>query len=377
MASADGADSTLASKSVFLTGFPGFLGSELVARLLERYADDVTIRCLVQPKYRALAEERAVELEGGTPERIELHEGDITESDLGLGAAYDDLADDAVEVYHLAAVYDLGVAREVGMAVNVEGTKNVLDFAESCPDLERFQYVSTCYVSGRHDGVFTHEDLDVGQEFNNYYEETKFLAEVEVQRRMDAGLPATIYRPAITVGDSRTGQTQKYDGPYYILRLLDSLPANLGVVPAFGNPRDYEVNVVPRNFVVDAIDRLSGLDASEGEVYQLCDPNPPTVAGMLRTFEDATGEEIRSVGLPRASADLLRRSLDGVPGLADLLGVEPEVLRYFVHPTSYTSQNAIRDLRGTGVGCPAFESYADALVDFYRAHPEISPEAMV
>ncbi|HMB50779.1 MAG TPA: SDR family oxidoreductase, partial [Natronoarchaeum rubrum] len=199
--------------TVFLTGFPGFLGSALVERLLDR---DRRVACLVQPKYREDAERRAAELAGDDwEERIDLYEGDITEPEIGLDA--DDrehLQDACDEVFHLAAVYDLGVSRAVGEAVNVRGTEHVLDFAAGVSDLRRFQYVSTCYVSGRHDGVFTHEDLDVGQEFNNFYEETKFLAEVAVQRRMDAGLPATIYRPAITVGDSRTGRTQKYDGPY-------------------------------------------------------------------------------------------------------------------------------------------------------------------
>ncbi|UPV76612.1 SDR family oxidoreductase (plasmid) [Halorussus limi] len=373
-AAADGA-----SRSVFVTGFPGFLGSELVARLLDRYPPDVAIRCLVQPKYRDLAEERAAELTEGSPDRIELSEGDITESDLGLGGDYDALAADAVEVYHLAAVYDLGVARDVGMAVNVEGTRNVLDFAERAPELRRFQYVSTCYVSGRHDGVFTHRDLDVGQSFNNHYEETKFLAEVEVQRRMDEGLPATVYRPAIAVGDSETGATQKYDGPYNVLRLLDRQPtvrAGVGVVPVFGDPRDYEVNVVPRDFVVDAIDRLSRRDDSAGEVYQLCDPNPPTVAGMVRAFGDALGVRVFRVPMP-GGATLARRALESTPGLASALGVQPAVLDYFVHPTSYTCQNAVRDLRGTGVSCPPFEEYADRLVRFYRDHPDVSADAMV
>ncbi|WP_337250854.1 SDR family oxidoreductase [Halorussus caseinilyticus] len=325
------------AESVFLTGFPGFLGSELVARLLDRYPEDVPVRCLVQSKYRDLAERRAAEIEGrkrdgernrerdprdgadeSAPSRVELYEGDVTESDLGLGDDYADLQADAVEVYHLAAVYDLGVAREVGMAVNVEGTRNVLDFAAGCPALRRFQYVSTCYVSGRHDGVFTHRDLDVGQTFNNHYEETKFLAEVEVQRRMDDGLPATIYRPAITVGDSETGETQKYDGPYYLLELLGRqsalLPgANVAAVPTFGDPRDYEVNVVPRDFVVEAIANLSARDDSAGEVYQLCDPNPPTVAGMVRTFAAATGTRILRVPVP-GGASLARRSLDAIPG---------------------------------------------------------------
>ncbi|MFC4451598.1 SDR family oxidoreductase [Halorussus aquaticus] len=383
------------SRSVFLTGFPGFLGSELVARLLDRYPEGVPIRCLVQSKYRDLAERRAAEIgrDRDGADRVELYEGDITDPDLGLGEAgadsnadpsgepangdlYADLQRDAVEVYHLAAVYDLGVSREVGQAVNVEGTRNVLDFAEGCPNLGRFQYVSTCYVSGRHDGVFTHEDLAVGQSFNNHYEETKFLAEVEVQRRMDEGLPATVYRPGIAVGDSQTGRTQKYDGPYFVMNLLRRQPRGVGVLATFGNPHSYEVNVVPRDFVVDAIDYLSAREDSAGEVYQLCDPSPPTVADMMRAFGDATGRRILRVPLP-GGVGLARRSLEAVPSLADALGVEPAVLDYLAHPTSYTSQNAVRDLHGSGIACPPFESYVDALVAFVRENPGISTEAMV
>ncbi|WP_115864868.1 SDR family oxidoreductase [Halorussus litoreus] len=377
-------------ESVFLTGFPGFLGSELVARLLDRYPEDVPIRCLVQPKYREAAQRRADDLnsryrnsstrggaDSSAPPRVELYEGDITESDRGHGGDYDDLQRDAAEVYHLAAVYDLGVSREVGMAVNVGGTRNVLDFAEGCPDLRRFQYVSTCYVSGRHDGTFTHRDLDVGQSFNNHYEETKFLAEVAVQRRMDEGLPATIYRPAITVGDSRTGRTQKYDGPYNVLRLLRrqaSLPGP-SVVPTYGDPNDFEVNVVPQDFVVDAIATLSGMETSAAEVYQICDPNPPTVAEMTRSFAAALGQRVVRVPVPGGPGPT-RWTLENAPGLASALGVEPAVVDYFAHPTSYTASNATRALRGTGVACPPFGSYVDRLVAFFHEHPDVSADPM-
>ncbi|USZ70149.1 SDR family oxidoreductase (plasmid) [Halorussus salilacus] len=354
--------------SVFLTGFPGFLGSELVARLLDRTA--LPIRCLVQDRYRDLAESRAAEL--ADPDRVELHTGDITEDDLGLGNDYDDLRADAVEVYHLAAVYDLGVPRDVGMAVNVEGTRNVLDFADGIGDLRGFHYVSTCYVSGRHDGTFTHRDLDVGQSFNNHYEETKFLAEVEVQDRMDDGLPATIYRPAITVGDSKTGATQKYDGPYHVLGLLARQP-RVAILPVFGDPGAYEVNVVPRNFVVDAIDHLSAREDACGEVYQLCDPNPPTVAEMVRAFGDALDKRVLAVP---SSLGVSRFALESSPRLERALGVEPAALDYFVHPTSYTCENAARGLHGSEVRCPPFRSYVDELVEFYRSHPEISSDAM-
>jgi len=353
--------------SVFLTGFPGFLGSALVSRLRER---DEDVHCLIQSAYREQAESRAESIAGAEwDDVIHLHEGDITESNLGLDAdTYDELQDASSEVFHLAAVYDLAVDREVGMAVNVDGTKRVLDFAEGA-DLRRFQYVSTCYVSGRHDGVFRESDLDVGQSFNNYYEETKFLAEKAVQERMDE-IPTTIYRPAIAVGDSNTGETQKYDGPYYVLRwmLRSGKITPLPFVPGSG---DAELNVVPRNFVVDAIDHLSALDDSEDTVYQLCDPNPPTVPEMTELLADATN----TTPLPiPASRGLTKRLLRTEWG--QKTGVLPESVDYFTHPTTYVCPNTHRDLAGSGIVCPPFESYVGTLVEYVREHPEIDSAAM-
>lgn len=253
----------------FLTGFPGFLGSALVERLLERGDEQIT--CLVQPAYREEARRRRrslTEAAGVEAGRVRLVEGDITDPDLGL----DDPASLRAAtrtVYHLAAVYDLGVEHRLAERVNVDGTEHVLAFAERA-GVDRLHYVSTCYVSGRHDGAFTHADLDVGQSFNNHYEATKFAAEVAVQERMAAGLPATIYRPAIAVGDSQIGATQKYDGPYYLLALLRRQP-RIAVAPAPAKPTT--MNVVPRDFVVDAVAALSARADTVGEVYQLCNPH--------------------------------------------------------------------------------------------------------
>ena len=110
------------------------------------------------------------------------------------------------------------MTRDVAVRVNVDGTRNVLEALERSPLLTRLHYFSTCYVSGRHPGPFGEDDLEVGAPFNNYYEETKNLAETEVRRHMSAGMPATIYRPSIVVGDSRTGETQKFDGPYFVMQ---------------------------------------------------------------------------------------------------------------------------------------------------------------
>src|SRR5438876_11477792 len=140
-----------AMPTLFFTGYPGFLGSELLPRLLRR-DPGATALCLVQPKFAALARERARPL----GERVRLVEGDIT-------SAIDASPDDVTEIYHLAAIYDLAVPRDLGMRVNVDGTCHVLDFAERCHALRRFEYVSTCYISGYYSGVFRETDLDLGQ----------------------------------------------------------------------------------------------------------------------------------------------------------------------------------------------------------------------
>lgn len=363
--------------SVFLTGFPGFLGSQLVERLLARYGRDTVVNCLVQRAYVGQAEAKKQAIEGQRPQwagRICLVEGDITAPDLGLGDRYEQLARETSEIYHLAAVYDLGVKRPLAMRVNVDGTRNMLAFAQAAGDaLTRFQYVSTCYVSGTYRGEFTERDLIKGQRFNNYYEETKYLAEVDVQRRMLDGLPCSIYRPAVVVGDSRTGETQKFDGPYYLIGLMRKLPV-VAFVPVLRNPKKYEFNIVPRNYVVDAIAYLSAQEKSLGKVYQLCDPHPPTVDELI----DLVGRAVdrRVVRLP-ATETLARQALDKIGPLRKWTGVEPRTVHYFEHPARYRCEQTLDDLDASGIWCPPVASYIDTLVAFMKAHPEISPRAMV
>jgi thioester reductase-like protein len=347
----------------FFTGFPGFLGSALLSRLLRRTDDRLV--CLVQPHYREQAESRA---DGLTDDanvgrnRIRLVEGDITDPELAVDD-YESLQRDARVVYHLAAVYDLGVERQLAERVNVDGTRHVLDFAVGA-DVERFHYVSTCYVSGRYDGTFTHDDLNVGQSFHNHYETTKFEAERLVQAEMSEGFPATIYRPAIAVGDSRTGETQKFDGLYYLLKLvLRQWP--VAVVPVPLRPAATRLNVVPRDFVVDAMVAISAREESVGEVYQLCNPHPPTIGDLVRTLGRASGRRVIPV---RGTTKLSRIATERLPGVADELGIEPAALAYLSQPTTYSGENTRAALAGTDVRCPLFSSYADVLADYAREH---------
>ena len=359
--------------TILFTGFPGFLGSELLPRVLGRMTDAEAV-CLVQPKYTALAQSRLAELVARTPGlagRVRIVEGDIAQPGLGLGAAAP-LAADVVELFHLAAVYDLSVGRDLAMRVNVEGTAHTLALAARCPRLRRFQYVSTCYVSGRFPGTFTEEMLEEGQPFNNSYEETKYLAEVAVRRAMAEGLPATIYRPAVVVGDSTTGATQKYDGPYFAMQWLLRQP-KVALMPVVGDPRATRFNVVPRNFVVDAISWLSGRPASLGCTYQLADPAPLTIDELLTELGRRTGRTLIRLPLSRGIAKLL---IDKVPGVYALLRIPSSAIDYFVLPTTFSTTNARRDLAPSGIACPRFPEYADRLVRFMREHPEVGAAAM-
>jgi thioester reductase-like protein len=358
----------------FFTGFPGFLGSELLPRVLERVPGSEAV-CLVQPRFAALARERAEELARRSPAlagRIRIAKGDITLPGLGLDGA-GALRERVAAVWHLAAVYDLSVPREVGMRVNVDGTRNVLDFARGCPGLERLHYVSTCYVSGRWAGEFGEDDLERGQRFNNFYEETKYLAEVEVRRAVREGLPAVVYRPAVVVGDSATGATQKYDGPYYVVRWLLRQPRALALLPVVGDPRRFVFNVVPRDFVVDALAWLSARPDAVGRTYALADPDPLTVDAMIRVLGRATRRRVVRVPLPRRVA---RGAIEHVPGVYRLMGIPAPAVDYFVHPTRYGTAAARAGLAGSGIRVPRFTEYADRLVRFVREHPEVGSAAM-
>ena len=357
-----------------MTGFPGFLGSALLGRLLARRpgADAV---CVVQEQHLGAARVRLSQIEateGHVTGRVRLVVGDITLPGLGLTDADRRLLGDVTEVWHLAAVYDLTVGEELARRVNVGGTERVLELCQDLANLTRLHHVSTCYVSGRYDGTFGEDDLDVGQTFRNHYESTKFEAELLVQRATAGGLPATIYRPGIVVGDSRTGATQKYDGPYFLATFLRrQLP--LAVVPAVADPDRVRFCLVPRDFVVEAMDRLSLLEQSRGRTYALTDPDPPTARQLVDTFASRLGRRVVWVPLPL----LLTRVAISLPLVGRLSGLPAEALEYFASPTTYDTTHTQTDLAGTDVSCARFEDYADRLVDFMVEHPELDSAAMV
>jgi len=355
--------------AVLMTGFPGFLGSSLLPGILAK-REGSSVVCIVQARHMDTAKAKLAEIQAAHPhtaDRVHLVEGDITVPGLGLS---DSDPDGVNEVWHLAAVYDLSVPEDIAKRVNITGTENVLQFCRERSNFRRLQYVSTCYVSGDYDGEFTEDMLEEGQEFQNHYEETKYEAERLVRAAIADGLPATIYRPGIVVGDSRTGETQKYDGPYFVADYMKRLP---GVVFLPNVDKSVMASLVPRDYVIAAMDALSVLDRSEGKTYQLTDPNPPSAREVAEIFGKHLGK--RMVWLP-IPVSVVRGLLDTVPGMELLTGLPAETLDYFAFPTTYGTRHTVADLEGTGVSCPRFRDYADKLLDFMADHPEFDSKAM-
>lgn len=364
---------------IFLTGFPGFLGKEILPRLLQRDLNTQAI-CLVQDRFMQQAKDALKELNKRYPNidinsKVELVVGDITDPLLGLGDSYSTYAQKVTSVYHFAAVYDLDVKKELAYKVNVGGTQHILDFCEKCPNLERHHYVSTCYVSGNYKGLFKETDLEKGQTFNNFYDETKYHAEVLVKKAMIAGMPTTIYRPAIVTGDSKTGETQKYDGPYFMLKWLMRFP-RVGIFPTIGKGIKNTMNIVPRDFIIDAITALSGMKESLGKTYNLADPKPLTIEKLGEAMGKSIGRIIIKTPLPvngKQAVWLFKK----LPFIPEFMGLPTMSVTYFDHHTDYDTTESSKDLASVGIICPNYADYLDNIVRFLKANPTISSKAMV
>jgi thioester reductase-like protein len=343
-----------------VTGFPGFIGRRLVAALLEEQADR-RVAALVEPRMLEMAQQVADRID---PERIELIAGDITDRRLGLAPAdYDRLAGDVRRVFHLAAIYDLAVPVEAAQRVNVDGTGNVLDFCLAAKDLERLAYVSTAYVAGNRTGVVYEHELVMGQEFKNHYESTKFQAEVWVRDELER-VPTTILRPAIVVGDSHTGETEKFDGPYYILRALSRSQRMGQPMPQFGRS-GAAFNVVPVDYVVAAMLAAAGDPATLGQTLHLVDPDPLSAHELVELLSQLyAGRGTRW----RVPAGLVERSLR-LKRIRDAFeGIPAESIAYLNHPVVYDARRTVDFLTPHGLTPPRFPEYAEAIVRFYREH---------
>ncbi|MBA2380275.1 MAG: SDR family oxidoreductase [Blastocatellia bacterium] len=353
------------SKTVFMTGFPGFIAGRLVERLA---AGDVQFFLLVQPPFveQAKAAVSQIAERSSSPlENFALVQGDITLPNLGIDR--DDLSvirDETTDVFHLAAAYDLEVTRDVAEKVNLEGTKNVNHFARSLEGLRRYNYISTCYVAGKRPGRVYENELEHDAGFRNHYEETKYLAETEVEQLKEE-LPVTIYRPSVVVGDSETGETPKFDGIYFLIHYLRKAPGLLRFINVGNN--EVRLNLVPVDYVISAISALSADEDAVGKTIALADPAPLTTAEL---FDEIARSMSGGGSFVRPPATLVERSLM-LPMSPGLTGLPHSAVPYFFLSQTYDTTVASQLLAPHKISCPDFRSYVSNLIDFVKKHPSL------
>lgn len=344
------------ARTYFVTGYPGFIGKRLVEHIA-REDPRGHVYVLVQPKVLKEAQKHAAGLTGAP---VEILTGDVVDMHLGLsGEEYQRLCEQVTDIFHLAAVSYLGVPKETAWRVNVDGTRNLLELARDCQRLQRFNHFSTCYVSGDRLGVIAEDELECGQGFRNAYEETKFQAERLVQRA-GATLPVTIYRPASVVGDSRTGEIDRFEGPYYLGILLVTsplvvplpLPGN-GVAP---------LNVVPVDFVVSAVWAISRDPRGVGRTFHLVDPNPMSARRVYEVIAEKAHKKLPKFNLSARAADVMLR----LPLVEKLARPQRAAINYVNHLAIYNCHNTLELLDGTGIRCPPLSSYLEQLVAYVR-----------
>jgi thioester reductase-like protein len=353
-------------EAIFLTGFPGFIASRLVKRLAQESPSHFLL--LVQPAFagRARAEiERIAEETGSSIDRFQVFEGDITKENVGLSA--EDarrIKDQTTFLFHLAAVYDLEVARDLAMLVNFNGTRNVNSLARTLPNLRRYHYVSTCYVAGKRTGLILETELEHSAGFRNYYEETKYLAEAEVEK-LKSELPVTIHRPSVVCGDSGTGETAKYDGVYYLILYLLKQP-NLLSLLNIGND-DVRLNLVPVDFVVEGMAALLEDEKAIGKTVQLADPSPLTTKELFETISKVLVGRGSVLTVP---PPLVKSTLT-LPVSPMITGLPASAVPYFFINQTYDTQVCRELLEPYGVRRPKFDTYVENLVEFVKEHPEL------
>lgn len=345
-----------------VTGGTGFIGRRLVKRILD-LPDTTAIHVLVRRESLGRFERLAQNWDG----RVEPLVGDLTAPGLALSDA--DLADlgEMDHVVHCAAIYDMTVPEHRQRAANVDGTRAVIALAQRLD--ATLHHVSSIAVAGTFRGVFTEDDFDVAQDLPTPYHQTKFEAELLV-RTVD-GLRYRIYRPAVVVGDSKTGEMDKIDGPYYFFGLL----ARLAMLPKFTPmmlPDTGRTNIVPVDFVVEAITALMRLDGRDGQTFHLTAPKTIGLRGIYRGIAPAAGLPPLIGSLPRAAATPFLQMTGRAKILRNMvatqLGIPGEILDVVDLAPTFTSERTEEALQGTGITAPEFASYAPQLWRYWAEH---------
>ena len=357
----------------FVTGATGFIGRHLVERLLKRDGDVyVLVRESSVDKLEALREKWGPESE----DRVKPVIGDLAKSRLGVSdEALEELKSGGIDhFFHLAAVYDMTADEERNRIANVEGTRNAVGLANAL-EAGRFHHASSIAAAGQHKGLFREDMFDEGQKLDHPYHRTKF--ESEKIARTQTKMPWRVYRPAIVVGSSKTGEMDKIDGPYYFFTAIKMARHYLpGWFPLVGPELGY-TNIVPVDFVADAMDYIAHQDGLDGQAFHLTSPKSQRSGEVMNTIAAAAHAPQMSVridskllkALPKGTIGMLM-ALPAAKGvrkaiLADF-GIPDDVLGYIGLTAEFDTRDTERALAGSGISVPPLESYAAKLWDYWE-----------
>jgi NAD(P)-dependent dehydrogenase (short-subunit alcohol dehydrogenase family) len=358
------------SMAYFVTGATGFIGRHLVERLLDREGDIyVLVREGSTGKLQTLTER------WGESQRIKPVIGDLTRPRLGVSDEQLEELNGSVEhFFHLAAVYDMTADEEANRVANVEGTRHAVELANAV-QAGIFHHTSSIAAAGQFKGLFREDMFDEGQKLDHPYHRTKF--EAEKIARSQTTIPWRVYRPAIVVGNSHTGEMDKIDGPYYFFTAIKMARHFLpGWFPLVGPELGY-TNIVPVDFVAAAMDRIAHEPGLDGQAFHLAAPKSQRSGEVMNTIADAAHAPKLSVridakilkSLPKGTFSMLmalpaargvRRAL-----LADF-GIPEEVLSYVGLTAQFDTRDTERALEGSGISVPPLERYADKLWDYWE-----------
>jgi thioester reductase-like protein len=296
-------------------------------------------------------------------DRIKPVIGDLAEPQLGVAGSWvDEHAGRIDHFFHLAAVYDMTADDERNRLANVEGTRHAVELANRL-SAGCLHHVSSVAAAGLYEGLFTEEMFDEGQPLDHPYHRTKFESEKIV--RTQSEVPWRIYRPAIVVGHSRTGEMDKIDGPYYFFKTLKLASRLPGALPLLA-PRLGETNVVPVDFVAGALDEIAHRPGLDGQAFHLVSPEPQRSVDVINSFGAVAGAPRLVEALPKATLPLAMR----VPGVRQHvlpgLGIPGEALDYVGFTARFDTRRTQEALAGSGIAVPPLESYAEKLWRYWE-----------
>jgi len=362
----------------FVTGATGFVGRHLVERLLKREGD---IHVLVREGSRARLDALIERWGDDASERIKPVVGDIQKPDLGLPKdQLEALTGNVEHFFHLAAMYDMTAPDEVNEAINVGGTRNAVRLANTL-QAGHLHHVSSVAAAGSFKGLFREDMFDEEQRLPSAYHRTKF--EAEKIAREQSTVPWRVYRPALVVGHSKNGEMDKIDGPYYFFQAIQKARFALPEwFPLIGPELGY-TNIVPVDFVADALDHIAHEPDLDGQAFHLTNPKPMRVGESLNAFAKAAHAPQLAVRIDKRLTDALPKGaismLMKLPQLRELrktvladIGIPDEIVEHMALRPQFDTRDTERALEGSGIEVPALESYAGTLWDYWERN--LDPE---